>query len=125
MAEATYQPRLLSIPAEIRNHIYDFVLIQSPYVHVTNDLTPPALLATCRQLRTEGLSVWYSANRFRIEIWDLDTTDLDKFNHLYRLQTHNNLAKIHIKMLGQPSWANLVKWCNKLHQQKYNCLDGT
>ncbi|KAK3707637.1 hypothetical protein LTR37_011985 [Vermiconidia calcicola] len=58
------------LPAELRNHIYRLVLVRSQKIGRTYCalLSEPALLATCRQIRTEALAIYYSENVFHLNI---------------------------------------------------------
>ena len=83
---ATHDSLLLNLPPEMRNRIYDFCLVDRdaiviPDVNIKTRNAPsragilpvvpgllpvePGLLKTCRQLREEGTSVYYSANTFQ------------------------------------------------------------
>lgn len=57
----------LDLPAELRNHIYKDALVTSKAVDLLKDkpyIKEPALLQINRQIRSEGLPVFYGANRF-------------------------------------------------------------
>ena len=78
--------RLLALPAELRNTIYELVLIsptdivipapsspKSPGVTTTNLFPPePALLLTSHQIRHEALKIYYLSNRFRFLVPSFD-----------------------------------------------------
>ena len=61
---------LLKLPAELRNRIYRTALVSSDALDVTDKPRPtePALLATCKQIRTEALGIYYSENSFLLSI---------------------------------------------------------
>lgn len=78
--------RLQSLPAELRNHIYQLAVVHErsvdAAVHATGsestglspchwrfDCVQPALAATCRQIRNEILPIYYGENVFRFKIW--------------------------------------------------------
>lgn len=65
--------RLLDLPGEIRNQIYELVLIQhipvAVYACCARLQDPPAITQTSRQLRSETLSLFYQRNRFQFEIF--------------------------------------------------------
>ena len=64
---------LLKLPAEIRNYIIEIVLTsQYPgiLVDVNEGIDEPGIARTCRQLRTETLSIFYSQNALHLS--DLD-----------------------------------------------------
>lgn len=68
---------LLSLPAELRNRIYAYALVQGPYIYIeVDDPTQryygcgqggeqPGLTRTCRQIRNESLHLFYELNTFR------------------------------------------------------------
>ena len=68
---ATTECMLLAIPPELRNRIYDEVLISSYKIGLTNTEEErtwrcPALLQTCTQIRREAAGIYYSRNTFVI-----------------------------------------------------------
>lgn len=64
--------RLLALPAELRNAIYSLVLVEPSDIVISTKhySQPPALLATCRQVREEASSLYYSLNRFHFMVSD-------------------------------------------------------
>ncbi|KAK5737775.1 hypothetical protein LTR17_006423 [Elasticomyces elasticus] len=65
--------KLLELSAELRNIIYEFVLLQKDDIVVTPTLRSPALLQVSRQIRTETLAMWYESNSFEIAVNDCKT----------------------------------------------------
>jgi len=65
--------RFLDLPGEIRNYIYDLVLVEhgpiAIYACCTRLHDPPAITQVSRRLRGETLSLFYQKNRFRFEIF--------------------------------------------------------
>lgn len=59
-------PALVSLPAELRNRIYDYVLAEERNIRITPQLRVPALLHTSRQVRAETRYTWFTVNQFRI-----------------------------------------------------------
>lgn len=64
---------LLTLPAEIRNRIYEFALInidplatapQSNIIHASSSAIQPGLTRSCRQVRNETLKMFYTCNTF-------------------------------------------------------------
>jgi len=82
---ASDMPRLLELPPEIRNTIYEHALVFSQPLQVRHkhiydiNQTDRAPLQACQQIRREALSIYYSSNTFifssihDLEDW-LDTT---------------------------------------------------
>lgn len=65
------EPPLLKLPAELRNRIYEMVLLDATTTHVTTakakpDWHSPGLLRTCHQIRSEASSIYYAVNIFRV-----------------------------------------------------------
>ena len=62
--------KLLGLPAELRNRIYTLALVNDETFDITErhrtnvDRVEPGLLATCRQVRDEALSIFYGGNTF-------------------------------------------------------------
>lgn len=66
------------MPAEIRNHIYELVLVSESPIKATEhprDAIPP-LLQVCRQVRSEALPIFYSQNTFLHVVTDANTAHL-------------------------------------------------
>ena len=71
------QSPLLRLSGELRNKIYREVLVDQKSVKVTTTGVPePAFLLTCKQIRREGMDVFYGENRFRIPAPRYDSTTL-------------------------------------------------
>ncbi|KAK5107604.1 hypothetical protein LTR62_000998 [Meristemomyces frigidus] len=68
--EGTDRPSLLTIPPELRNDILQQVLIDTKVILIQSAPTreeplEPPLLFVCKQLRNEGLPIFYGANTFQ------------------------------------------------------------
>ena len=66
--EQAHNQEVLSIlPPELRNKIYRNVLILHIPIDVAKDdvISHTSLLRTCRQIRTEGIKLFYAENSFR------------------------------------------------------------
>lgn len=61
---------LARLPAELRNYIYELVLIETQPIEVnwgySNLWIAPPLLQTCRQARSEAAPIYYSGSTFTI-----------------------------------------------------------
>lgn len=56
---------LLNLPGELRNHIYEMVVVEPDRVEITSEGPgEPPLLRTCRQIRREAGSLYYRSNIF-------------------------------------------------------------
>jgi len=77
---------LLSLPAELKNHIYGLVLIERSWVSLregqnkiargTKLMYPrvtswkePALLRVCKEIRSEALPLYYGSNAFAVSVY--------------------------------------------------------
>ncbi|EME46102.1 hypothetical protein DOTSEDRAFT_22212 [Dothistroma septosporum NZE10] len=48
---------LLTLPAEIRNNVYEYALYEDPNIWITSDIREPPLLSVNRQIRHEALGL--------------------------------------------------------------------
>ncbi|KAK4910652.1 hypothetical protein LTR49_020687 [Elasticomyces elasticus] len=67
MADVTLDPPLLRIPPELRNLIYELVLIKDDHISVKDwafCCVGPALLQTSRLIRSEASPLFYGGNKF-------------------------------------------------------------
>ncbi|KAK5127428.1 hypothetical protein LTR85_006767 [Meristemomyces frigidus] len=90
--------RFCQLPAELRNRIYEAVLIQTDPIQVASVLTActqPAFTRTCTQIREETLSMFYAYNTFIVDTVETGTTAPWKW--LQSVGYHN--AR-HIRRLG-------------------------
>ncbi|KAK5711052.1 hypothetical protein LTR15_012699 [Elasticomyces elasticus] len=113
-------PLLFRLPAELRNEIYEMVLLQRNPVHsiqVNRDLRVPALLQVSRQVREETLKIWFEGNGFYYTVRDCNATVMVAWErHCRPLGLYEINAEL--MMVGKPNWANLRKWCKTI------CLEG-
>lgn len=93
------QSRLLALPAELRNRIYEYALIQDGQ---------PALLLTSCQIRQESLQIWYNRNDFEVPVRDCDASLLAKWGRHAKDKAPRGRKPV-LVMSGVPHWANLVK----------------
>ncbi|KAK5715899.1 hypothetical protein LTR15_009724 [Elasticomyces elasticus] len=56
---------LLTLPAELRNAIYELVLPQDIIIEVDQNMRAPPLLQVCREVRIETVPMWYLGNTFQ------------------------------------------------------------
>ncbi|CZT15895.1 uncharacterized protein RCC_01734 [Ramularia collo-cygni] len=74
--------RLCKLPAEMKNAIYRFVLIEQDLIHVTASgysRNGGCILATCKEIRVEALGIYYDENKFLHFISKFDSTPLVRF----------------------------------------------
>ena len=79
------ESRLLTLPPEIRNMIYEHVLLGTTTIDINRHeelRQRTALLRTCQQIRIEALNMFYARNSFRV------TISTEYYKHLLKwLQT--------------------------------------
>lgn len=116
--------RLLNLPPELRNRIYEYCLkseyvrdiykVSTPWtINITDRPKPPGLLFTCKQVRSETTKIWYLANEFLVEIENYDATALVAWEKWSR-QIHETLGarpKIGLDGMLYANWKNLKQWC--------------
>ena len=102
------QCRLLSLPPELRNRIWDTTLNEvsnrQASIKVVHDrqverICQPKLLQVCRQIRAEVLPMYYSSTTFRFEPWyDVGI----KFGELWLRAVHEHAEYIqHVQLCAQ------------------------
>ncbi|KXT16217.1 hypothetical protein AC579_6964 [Pseudocercospora musae] len=110
---------LLSLPPELRNQIYDLILVYPPGTKptITPTFSPPPLLSVCSQIRCEALKLWLSANTFSITIFDCDVGLAKRFQNTFTATSGLKEApKMSFRMKGSPYWGNLMKWCEAVYK---------
>lgn len=67
-SDATPLCHLLELAPELRNRIYEHVLMKQSHQELVlfKDQLPPALLLTCSQIRREAGSLYYASNTFLV-----------------------------------------------------------
>lgn len=108
-------PDLLGLPAEIRNMIYRYAIVDDKsLIEITKHLKQPPLLSVNRLIRSETLVMWYCENVFDIRILDCDAMLLQAWNknvNVVLSQTSEAIQMPGLSIIGRPHWANLVSWC--------------
>ena len=110
--------RLSKLPAELRNRIWEHVLIDdhSAIDIDANSNAPPAVLAASRQIRKETRAIYYTRNHFVITVYDYDAAAVLPFIGRYlkysRFSTlfPDEELNVEFAFLGQPNWKNLYDW---------------
>jgi hypothetical protein len=104
---------LFAIPAELRNRIYRYAMIQDGDLTVTpRGPSEPALLRTCYVVRDEACSIYYGENQFLLHIEDWNGMKFHGFLRQYHKYAPRSSLRISENMsfllLGSPNWDNLV-----------------
>jgi hypothetical protein len=66
MSTSTQTCKFFDLPPELRNHIYELVLLDTDVEYVVDnwDWEFPSLLHVCTQIRSEALGLYYSRTMF-------------------------------------------------------------
>ncbi|KAK5680346.1 hypothetical protein LTS10_007273 [Elasticomyces elasticus] len=72
--------RLLKLSAELRNSIYELVLLSDDFIDIRTELQP-ALAKTCRQIREECIQIYYGRSRFEFVTANAQDDALDGITH--------------------------------------------
>lgn len=72
---------LLGLPGEIRNTVYDMILLSPTPLQILDTSIPvqPPLTMVCHQLRAEALPLFYARNTFSIKLHNLDSRPLSRW----------------------------------------------
>lgn len=114
----------LRLPPEVRNLIYEHALRLDDGICELNEeenFPEPALLFTCKTIRTEAIGIFYSVNSFKATMTSyspampifLEQKD-DILDKKYRCSIQN----LAIRDLGPPRWANLLSWVKYVHENR-------
>ncbi|KAK5737776.1 hypothetical protein LTR17_006424 [Elasticomyces elasticus] len=112
-APATARCMLPTIAPELRNKIYEMVLLQEGTIRIDKKLRIPALLQVCRQIRSDTLVMWHKRNPFDIIIMHCNADLLLRWDrHFYlTIPIDVGTVKLDAHIRGKPNWANLMQWC--------------
>ncbi|KAK5719315.1 hypothetical protein LTR15_007838 [Elasticomyces elasticus] len=104
---------LPTIAPELRNKIYELVLLHNGHIHVDKKLRVPALLQVCHHLRMDTLAMWYERNKFSFTIMHCDGGLFYRFEQLIWATSlvDNCAVDSFTTFKGKPNWDNLRDWC--------------
>lgn len=114
---------LLTLPAEMRNNIYRFALVEDaqpiPIPIGTHPPNQPSLLNTCRQIRHEAAGIYFEENSFDFEINDNNA-------HVYidwcsKSPRHLDAPNTNFSLEKSRNWCNTLAWL-KAHWE--GCCQG-
>ncbi|CAK1354303.1 unnamed protein product [Cercospora beticola] len=104
---------LLGLPPELRNKIYEYVVLEKERIKILPSLKLPGLLATCRQTRREAKMMWKRQNGFTFIIRNCDVKGLYKFQKVF-----DKGFNIQYQLAKEPHWLNLLRWCRWIYMTK-------
>ena len=106
---------LLSLPAELRNTIYRYALLEPDEIEVERQQhMQPALLRICRQVRSEASPMFYNENKFKAVSTDLSA--IAPATHWTNTKVSD--SNLDIFAYGDMSWANLKSWLKRYHARE-------
>jgi hypothetical protein len=114
--------QLLSLPPELRNRIYEMVLVQSQTVMVAPaGISEPALLSTAKQVRNEAIQIYYGQNIFHITIDNLNPYPLVRWKERRKALKRNCRLKMKWgwSCPVQPARQNLHRWLEAYHDSQH------
>ncbi|KAK4895244.1 hypothetical protein LTR27_006587 [Elasticomyces elasticus] len=116
---------LPTIAPELRNKIYEMVLLEDHDIVIDKKLRVPALLQVCRRVRTETVAMWYERNNFDLTIKHCNAELLLRFEKLAMKTSLVNTRKLKvtIALKGKPHWSNLLSWCKAVCLAKAPMVD--
>lgn len=119
---------LLELPAELRNHIYELVLVSPTRITVKKKYKRPGILAVNHQTRSEAWKIYFNTeNTFRFIIHSCDGNLFMKWVKVF--PTFD--TDIYFQDQGTPNFANLYNWLQEAHEtlfslpQNLNRLTGS
>lgn len=110
-------PGFLRLPAELRNRIYDYALIErkQPIVVRVATTRPPALLSTCKTIRNEAIKIWATRNFFMFKTINHNASFFAKWQkHFLKYYTNSPGTNIMAEWDGVVNWYNVVECCEIL-----------
>ncbi|KAK4950828.1 hypothetical protein LTR10_010821 [Elasticomyces elasticus] len=120
-AEQAQECKLFALPAELRNSIYEEVLIHDDDIAVTIETRIPALLQASKQLRAETHAMWHERNKFVHKVLNCDAALLCSWSRHMLTFAYDPDTSLHaVDMVGKPNWTNLMTWCKAVCVE--NCV---
>ena len=110
---------LLMLPAELRNSVYSYALVESRNFDIQRSSTPPKepdLLWTCRQIRKEAYGVYYGENKFIFHVVRCDAAHYIKWCSLSRDRL--SVDGVYFKLTGAGQWSNLQLWLKAFYEKR-------
>jgi hypothetical protein len=119
---------LLRLPPEIRLTIYEYALQGDEGEYEINEaagIPEPPLLKTCKTIRDEAISTFYSLNTLDIVIQsNSPALAMLAARKCVALSEQYDCTMNRLRLLesGPPRWANLLRWLRLYHEDEYACL---
>ncbi|KAF2167340.1 hypothetical protein M409DRAFT_53947 [Zasmidium cellare ATCC 36951] len=121
IVHANARAHLLGFPAEIRNRIYEYALIEHNNINVPpTGMAQPGVLRACRSIRSEATKLYYANNKFNLAIQDYNGAAYVGFYKTIQLYDSSDTLASNIEMVfsGGPNWQNLLRWFEAAHARE-------
>ncbi|KAK1074959.1 hypothetical protein LTR12_006320 [Friedmanniomyces endolithicus] len=128
IAESTNECRLLALPKELREQIFDHAILEDTHTVISineNGPEQPGLLRVSAQVRRDTLTRYYTYNKFGIVISDFDAQAVlpsYRLQHKYFDPPENADARraavgcVGLQIRFSPEWSDMVGWCSLEHR---------
>lgn len=104
--------RLLDLPAELKNNIYRFTLVEDGDINIPADgplPVEPGLLRTCFEIRDDAQQIWLRENTFNFDVEELDTTQYRRWCRASPCKRDANIT-YDLSEPASPFWDALCPW---------------
>ncbi|KAK5743011.1 hypothetical protein LTR17_003024 [Elasticomyces elasticus] len=108
---------LFKLPAELRNEIYEMVLLERGPICIQKWLRVPGLLQVSSEVRQETVKMWYGENEFSHVIRNCSARYMIAWEKNRRSQGMKT-KDVALTMRNVPHWGKLMGWCRAI------CFDG-
>ena len=107
------QSPLLDLPAELRNTIFEYALVEERPINVEHLRATPQLFLVSHQVRRECVSLFYLSNSFTITLYDANPTLLGRWcKHCQSLGMRNH--DLNIEVVGYTGM-NITRWAKMIY----------
>lgn len=105
---------LLELPAELRNKIYEYALVEQWCIEIDRqNHLQPGLLRTCHQIRAEAIEMFYSENQFQLRVYFPPEVRPQVRHWLWTKPGRDEHLVI---CRGYILWRTLLTWLKPIHQ---------
>ena len=120
--------RLLCLPAELRNTIYRYTLLEPLAINIRVGRQAPPLLQTCRQVRKEAVSIYWTENSVLAIVVDFHHAIPCFLKQVVRRYPADKQAggDRNYMLTGNPYWNNLMRWMKRVYSNtatRYSVLN--
>ena len=125
MSIQSSKPTLLGLPAEIRNKIYRYALVEQAPIDITeHSCVEAALTRTSRQLRFETQPIYSKENQFKFYVVDCKPQVPRCWTEYWLWKAHGKPGfTVVLEISGGLNWTNLLGWLKACHAGKMFSFD--